>query len=851
MQKKNAILVVEDEYINRRMLVNILQSQYDVLEAENGKEALEVLRKNAQNIAVVVLDLIMPEMNGYEFLEKYGNIQEYRNIPVIVVTADSNDENEKKCLTLGVWDFVMKPYNPQIISFRIANAIERGRIQEAERDSLTGVFSKEKFYQVTRKMLSEHTDEKFVFVRLDIDRFKLINTFYGLKEGDRLLKYIANEIKEICTTGEESTFGRIGGDIFCFCMPYQKEHIQKVVEHLINYLNEFEASYYIEPSFGIYIVEDNELDIPIMYDRATLAAKGCKGKYMEYMAYYDTSMNDSLLKEQIIVNEMDNALKNGEFVPYLQPKYSMKTNQPFGAEALVRWMHPTKGMISPGIFIPVFERNGFIGKLDYYMWEQICILLRKWIDEGQNPAPISVNVSRVNIYDPQLVDKIEQLVDKYHVPARLLNLEVTESAFIENQDVMKETIRRFREKGFVILMDDFGSGYSSLNTLKDIEMDILKIDMKFLPDRVSDGRGEKILTSIVRMAKWLDLPVVVEGVETAEQDAFLRSISVDYIQGYYYARPMPVKDYEELINDINHAKKEQTSGTEVFDLFNDLWKSDSQVNELFEKLSQPVAIFEFNQDQIELLRMNPEFQECMDIDIGRSGKTVFYNVDESEKEILLSTFKNTAETMETSECDYMRFDRKGQVGWMHIKVQFLAKTQNAYILLGMFTNITESKKLEKELEKFESALNTRIEDHPYLLVLDDLEINRVIIRELFMDKYEILEAENGAVGLELLQKYGNEIEIIILDLLMPVLDGKGFLKEKNKNGKFSSIPVVVVSSEDSKSMQLSMLEMGVNDYITKPFVSEIVKRRIQNVLEYRTRFNTILEEYKALESSKG
>ena len=151
MQKKNAILVVEDEYINRRMLVNILQSQYDVLEAENGKEALEVLRKNAQNIAVVVLDLIMPEMNGYEFLEKYGNIQEYRNIPVIVATADSNDENEKKCLTLGVWDFVMKPYNPQIISFRIANAIERGRIQEAERDSLTGVFSKEKFYQVTRK----------------------------------------------------------------------------------------------------------------------------------------------------------------------------------------------------------------------------------------------------------------------------------------------------------------------------------------------------------------------------------------------------------------------------------------------------------------------------------------------------------------------------------------------------------------------------------------------------------------------------------------------------------------------------------------------------------------------------
>ena len=485
------------------------------------------------------------------------------------------------------------------------------------------------------------------------------------------------------------------------------------------------------------------------------------------------------------------------------------------------------------------------------MWEKVCRLLRRWIDEGQNPAPVSVNVSRVNIYDPQLVDKIEGLVEKYHIPPRLLNLELTESAFIENQEVIKETISRFRKKGFVILMDDFGSGYSSLNVLKDIEMDILKIDMKFLPDKVSDGRSEKILTSIVRMAKWLEVPVIMEGVETEEQDAFLRSINVDYIQGYYYARPMPVEEYEELIRHKTQKEIEKKEN-EVFNMLNGLWSSDSQVNELFEKLIQPVAVFEYDHGNVDLLRTNPEYNKCMNHFAGMESleHNVFRYVDDSEKSTLFAAIENTVNTSETSECDYMRFDSKGNAGWMHIKIQLIDRTQNAYVLLGLFTDITESKKLEKELKRFESVFQLNEENHPYLLIMDDLEINRVVIRELFQDRYEILEAENGEIGLELLKRYGNKIEIIILDLLMPVLDGKGFLKEKNKNPEFTSIPVVVVSSEDSKTMQLSMLELGVNDYITKPFVQEIVKKRIENVLEYRTRFNAILEEYKALGSRK-
>ena len=803
--------------------------------------------KNAEIISAIVLDLIMPEMDGYQFLERYQNYQEYRNIPVIVATADSDEETEKRCLELGVWDFVMKPYNPKIIGFRIENAIERGRLHAVEHDPLTGLYNRNKFFEVTRKMISEHPDETFVFLRFDIDRFKMINSFYGITEGDKLLKYIAKGLKKFVHLFEYCTYGRMSADVFCLCQPYKEERVQEFIENATNYLKTFNASYYIEPSLGVYIVEDNRLDVPVMYDRANLAAKKCKGKYMQYVAYYDNALSDQLVKEQIIINEMDKALKSEEFVVYLQPKYSLKTNQPYGAEALVRWNHPQKGMISPGEFIPVFERNGFIGKLDYYVWEKVCQLLRKWIDEGQNPAPISVNVSRVNIYNPQLVETIDSLVKKYQLPPRLLNLELTESAFTENQELIKKTMNRFRKMGFVVMMDDFGSGYSSLNVLKDIEMDILKIDMKFLPEKVSNGRSEKILTSIVRMAKWLEVPVIVEGVENQEQDGFLRSINVDYIQGYLYARPMPIEEYEALLEQKTMIYMENKEKNEVYNLLNGLWKTDSQVNELFEKIIQPVAIFEYNNGNIDLLRTNPEYLKCMDYEEGAIGNNaIFRYVDVGEKETLFETFENTVHTSETSECEYMRFDRNGQVGWMHIKVQLIAKTQNSCILLGLFTDITESKKLEKELHKFEGALGFSKEKRSYLLVVDDFEINRVVIRELFQDHYEILEAENGQIGLSLLQKYGEKIEIIVLDLLMPVLDGKGFLKEKIKNRKFSSIPVVVVSSEDSKSMQLSMLELGVNDYITKPFVPEIVKRRIENVLEYRTRFNTIVEEYKAL-----
>lgn len=217
----------------------------------------------------------------------------------------------------------------------------------------------------------------------------------------------------------------------------------------------------------------------IILDRATLAAKCVKSNSRISYAYYSDEIRRAVETEQRITNEMNSALANDQFVVHLQPKYSLQTNTPVGAEALVRWIHPQRGMVSPGEFIPVFEKNGFITKLDYCVWEKTCKLLRRWIDEGKPLLPISVNVSRVNLYNPMLVDNICELVEKYNIPPRLLNLELTESAYTDNPDVMRLAMEKFQQKGFVIMMDDFGTGYSSLNILKDIAVDVLKIDMRF------------------------------------------------------------------------------------------------------------------------------------------------------------------------------------------------------------------------------------------------------------------------------------------------------------------------------------------------------------------------------------
>lgn len=559
--QRNTVLVVDDQDVYRMIIREILHEDYEVLEAENGRQALDILAEREERISALILDLMMPEMDGYEVMNRISGNGRCRNIPILVTTGETDIENERKCLEAGAWDFIAKPINRDTLRLRLKNIIGRSQYdyQKQERylvehDQLTSLYSRIKLFEKARHMIEKNPEKQYAFIRIDLDRFHLYNSFFGESEGDKLLIYFAEKIKDNAEVFSEAVFGRIEADIFGICCPYQEDKISAMRENLLTDLQKYNDTYYMEPSIGVYVIGDSQVPVEEMYDRASMAAESCKHKFMADVGYYDENMTSKLRVEQELMNEAQKALDEGQFVVYLQPKTNIHTEKYYGAEALVRWQHPDKGMVSPGKFIPVFESNGFIGRLDFYMWEHTCKLLRRWIEEGLDPAPVSVNVSRANMYNPNLVENLKNLIQKYRLPASLLQLELTESAFMDDPDMMIAKVKELRENGFTVLMDDFGSGYSSLNTLKDIPVDILKVDMKFLGTGDRDGRSERILASVIQMAALLELAVIVEGVETKEQKDFLKSIGCEYVQGFYYARPMPWQEYEE---ELRNSEKEK------------------------------------------------------------------------------------------------------------------------------------------------------------------------------------------------------------------------------------------------------------------------------------------------------
>ncbi len=671
---KNTILIVDDEVIVKKSLEEVLKDEYSILQAENGEVALNMLAIHAEKIVAIVLDMVMPVMDGLTFLEHFRNYQEYNNIPVIVATSNDDEGVEQKCLEYGVWDFVMKPYNPFLLQFRIKNVIDKSRMLMSERDPVTGLYTKLKFYQKVRHMLAEVVGEKFAFVRIDIDRFKMINNFYGIQEGDKVLMSIAKELIKISAVFDYFVYARLENDVFACCLPYKEENIEILANDLQLNLKKVNKDYNIKVSCGVYVINDYNMDVSEMYDRAYLAAKNCKGKFVQNIAYYDESMIEDMRQEQFVINAVNKAIEEEQFVVYLQPKINLITGKPYGAEALVRWMHPTRGMIAPAEFIPVYERNGIIGRLDQYMWRKVCALLRKWIDEGKEPDPISVNVSRVNIYNPHLVEILNKIIIEYRIPPQLLNLEITESAFMEDQSLVMRTVKRLHDLGFKIMMDDFGSGYSSLNVLKDMDVDYLKIDMKFLQEeKAFNGKGEKVLTSVVRMAKWLQLPSIVEGVETEEQVDFLKCIGCEYAQGFYYAKPMSVVDYEMYIA-REQKKEEKVSRNENSDMINELWNTRSSVSVLFEALDVPISVYEYRNDKIELLRSNELYEKYINIANEELMK--------QEAAELRKIFKSTVIGNLGYELEISRNLKR-----YHILAKILGQRENTWIIMVTYLEI--------------------------------------------------------------------------------------------------------------------------------------------------------------------
>ncbi len=581
-------------------------------------------------------------------------------------------------------------------------------------DKLTGIYTYPYFVKVVEKQLKDETETDFMIVTINVARFRLINEYYGKMAGDKLLCYIADNLRSF-DEHPQVTYGRIGDDKFVLFLPYSESAINKISNKSKELSDIYTINFKVFPYLGVYLIRDRNLEVRSMVDRAIMASKTIKGQYNKVCAVFDEDMLQKVTAEQEIVVDMEKAIKNKEFVVYYQPKYNLNTNSVVGAEALIKWIHPTKGEIPPAKFIPVFEKNGFIAQLDNYVWEEVCAFLGKSISSGAVTRPVAVNVSRVNMYDPEIVTKLNKIVSKYGVLPKLIELEVTESAYYSDNESLLKVLRELQACGFSIIMDDFGSGYSSLNMFKDFPIDILKIDMKFLTAEGESGvKPRNIFTSVIKMAKWFGIPVIAGGVETREQVEFLRSIGCNMGQGSFFAEAMEVSEYINAAKKYKYEEESERVSEELQLKIAELWEMNGAINDLFNTAINALAIIEAYNGNVEVIRCNDQYFEIMKTtrhkyfegDNTNAASKVF----KEDKPVLEKLIKKAISLKKPVKGEYRRYAYDGSVIWLEVSVMFIAKKGDRYLLYAAMNDITNYKKAEQkfldEKRKYQILIET-------------------------------------------------------------------------------------------------------------------------------------------------
>lgn len=418
----------------------------------------------------------------------------------------------------------------------------RAERYRATHDKLTGLYNREYFYELVRNLLDENPRESYNIIVTDVKNFKIVNDVFGVEAGDRLLKKIS-EITE-SFGGKYCVYARLSGDRFAVCIPRKRFSEEKLLRAYSVVDSFFEDSNFkVHIHMGVYEIADRRLRVAVMCDRASLALKTIKDSYRSHVAYYDNELREVFISEHRVISEFEKALSRGQFQLYIQPQINVNGSIR-GGEGLVRWIHPKDGMIKPDKFIHILEQTGLISRLDKYMWELACQELSRWTAAGSKKHYISVNISPKDFYLLDVYEIITGLVEKYGISPSMLHLEITETAIMDNLESQLALIQRLRKYGFLVEIDDFGSGYSSLNMLKEIDADVLKLDMAFLRQTENTEKSHLIVKMIITLAKLLNMEVITEGVETKEQVKFLAEYGCDVYQGYYFAKPMPVEQFE-------------------------------------------------------------------------------------------------------------------------------------------------------------------------------------------------------------------------------------------------------------------------------------------------------------------
>lgn len=535
--EKSKVLIVDSNSENSALLSQIISPFYDVLKA-SPEEAVSVITENSHDLATAIIEIrkavpIVKELRGAIPTEKF---------PVLISTDIENSELENQLLDLDVTDFLKKPYDKRRVLQRLKTAIKLSQankaIDELERDELTGLLTRKAFLLKVEQFISHNREKNFCIIAFDFDNFKSSNSLYGVEKCNEFLAYSAREMMKAMPAGIS---GRYGGDQYILFYEYDEQVDIERLNRISKMILDNAPIPHQIVKMGVYAPIDVELPLVICCDRAFLSISGIKGKYGKDLAFFEDSLQNQLLNEQRIIETMERALEESQFQVFYQPKHETISGHIAGAEALVRWNHPEYGFMSPASFVPLFERNGFITKLDAFVLEQVCKDIKRWEQDGLPLVPISVNVSRRDFLETGCIENQFKIIDEYKVDHGLLHMEVTESLYSENTALIISQVKKTQNLGFAIEMDDFGSGYSSLGSLATFPLNILKLDISFVRNI---KKNEIVIENIIKMAHRMGLLTIAEGAETLEQYKILKTLGCDYIQGFYFSKPLSCRDFE-------------------------------------------------------------------------------------------------------------------------------------------------------------------------------------------------------------------------------------------------------------------------------------------------------------------
>ena len=555
MQKSN-VLIVDDAQINRELLEYILQDRYQVYQAENGAQAIEMIESHERIYRLMLLDIQMPVMDGFDVLEYMGKKKLLKDLPVIVISGDSSDSAILHAYKLGAVDYFSKPFSPEIVLSRVHNILS---LYEYDyQDALTGGYNRSGFIRMAENILGNaERRSDYALMFFDIKNFKATNELFGTDGGDSILKEFYSRIG-ICF--QPAVSGRLDTDHFVCLAKRANIDLDALPSKLKLTARLNGRSMKLYGYCGIYYLEDDDTNVSAMIDRAKLAEESILSDHVQPYVVFDDSMRRVYMDQVELMGEYETAIQDEEFKVYYQPVVEAATGNLVSAEALVRWVHPQRGMVSPAAFIPALESSGQISKLDWYVADHVRKTILRSYKENFPMVPVSVNLSWMDFYDDTMMDDLLDIFQGDEVRKGDMRLEITETSYAALESDRAGILEQLRSAGAKILLDDFGSGYSSFGMLKRYDFDILKLDMTFTRQIESSPKVRTIISGILEMVHHLGIKVIAEGAETREQVDFLQSNDYDFIQGYYFSKPLPEAEFLEY---VRHCKNEGRLGAAI------------------------------------------------------------------------------------------------------------------------------------------------------------------------------------------------------------------------------------------------------------------------------------------------